>query len=62
MRPQSSGHPVLAIQEVDQVEELSGAEMDHIASHTFGQRIPNTPEWVHFLHRVAICYQDRFEC
>ena len=41
--PNIEGHPVLAIQEVDQVEELSDAEMGHIASHTFGTADPQHP-------------------
>ena len=47
--PNRQGHPVLAIQEVDQVEELSGAEMDHIASHTFGTADPQHPGVAAFL-------------
>ena len=41
--PNLEGHPALAIQEVDQVEELSDAEMGHIAFHTFGTVNPQHP-------------------
>jgi len=47
--PNVAGHPVLAVMEVDAIEEVSRAQIEHMAQQIFGTLDPNHPGVTTFL-------------
>lgn len=47
--PNVAGHPVLAVMEVDAIEEVSRAQIEHMAQQIFGTLDPNHPGVATFL-------------